>query len=148
MPTSSRNVLFSKDGTIGRTVVVKEKREFVVASSLIIIRPDSTVLDSTFLHYLCQSFLVIQQVEGFVKGAGLPRLSIQNLLKVFGVFPQLEEQQTVAAFLDTETAKFDTLTTEAQRGIELLQERRSALISAAVTGKIDVRCLSSVKEAA
>lgn len=133
------DVLFSKDGTIGRTVVVKEEREFVVASSLIIIRPDSTVLDSTFLHYLCQSFLVIQQVEGFVKGAGLPRLSIQNLLKVFGVFPKLTEQCAIAGFLNNETAKFDALTTEANRAIALLQERRSALISAAVTGKIDVR---------
>ena len=37
------------------------------------------------------------------------------------------------------TAKFDTLTAEAQRGISLLKERRTALISAAVTGKIDVR---------
>lgn len=136
---SRGDVLFSKDGTIGRTVVIKQQREFVVASSLIIIRPDSTVLNSVFLHYLCQSFVVMQQVEGFVKGAGLPRLSIQNLLKVFGVFPQLDEQRTIVSFLDTETAKFDTLTAEANRAISLLQERRSALISAAVTGKIDVR---------
>ena len=50
-----------------------------------------------------------------------------------------DEQNAIAAFLDTETAKFDTLTAEANRAIELLQERRSALISAAVTGKIDVR---------
>ena len=45
----------------------------------------------------------------------------------------------IAAFLDNETAKFDSLTSEANRAIALLQERRSALISAAVTGKIDVR---------
>jgi type I restriction enzyme S subunit len=145
---SRGDVLFSKDGTIGRTVVVREQREFVVASSLIIIRPDSAVLDSTFLHYLCQSFVVTQQVEGFVKGAGLPRLSIQNLLKVYGVFPQLSEQCAIASFLDNEIAKFDELTAEAQRGIELLKERRSALISAAVTGKIDVRKLSPVLDAA
>ncbi len=43
------------------------------------------------------------------------------------------------AYLDTETTKLDALTTEAQHTIELLKERRSALISAAVTGKIDVR---------
>jgi type I restriction enzyme S subunit len=43
------------------------------------------------------------------------------------------------AHLETETAKFDTLTAEAERAIELLGERRSALISAAVTGQIDVR---------
>lgn len=133
------DLLFSKDGTIGRTIVVKELREFVVASSLIIIRPNSATLSSTFLHYLCQSFAVVQQVERFVKGAGLPRLSIQNLLKVFGVFPQLEEQIAIAAFLDRETRKLDALTSEAQRAIELLQERRTALISAAVTGKIDLR---------
>ena len=39
----------------------------------------------------------------------------------------------------SELCKFDTLTTEAQRAITLLQERRTALISAAVTGQVDVR---------
>jgi type I restriction enzyme S subunit len=42
-------------------------------------------------------------------------------------------------FLDRETVKFDELVAEAQHAIDLLQERRTALISAAVTGKIDVR---------
>ena len=41
--------------------------------------------------------------------------------------------------LETQVAQFDTLTAEAQRAIALLQERRTALISAAVTGQIDVR---------
>jgi type I restriction enzyme S subunit len=59
----------------------------------------------------------------------------------------LEEQSAIVAFLDQETAKLDTLTTEAQRAITLLQERRTALISAAVTGKIDVRGLVSDKRA-
>jgi type I restriction enzyme S subunit len=45
----------------------------------------------------------------------------------------------IASFLKVEMLKFDTLTLEAQRAIDLLQERRSALISAAVTGQIDVR---------
>ena len=62
--------------------------------------------------------------------------------------PPQEEQQTITAFLDSETAKFDTLAAEANRVIKLLQERRSALISAAVTGKIDVRSISTIKEAA
>lgn len=53
--------------------------------------------------------------------------------------PPVQEQAAVILFLDRETTKLDTLTTEAQRAINLLKERRSALISAAVTGKIDVR---------
>ena len=133
------DVLFSKDGTIGRTVVVTEDRDFVVASSLIIIRPMKSALNSNYLNCLCQSNIVASQVESFVKGAGLPRLSIQNLLRVTGCFPPLHEQLAIAAFLDRETARIDTLTAEANRAITLLRERRSALISAAVTGQIDVR---------
>ncbi|MDO9054159.1 MAG: restriction endonuclease subunit S [Gallionella sp.] len=53
--------------------------------------------------------------------------------------PPLVEQTQIAAFLDRETGKIDALITEQRRLVELLQERRSALISAAVTGKIDVR---------
>jgi type I restriction enzyme S subunit len=59
--------------------------------------------------------------------------------------PPSEEQSTIAAYLDRETAKLDTLTAEAQRGIDLLKERRTALISAAVTGKIDVRGLVALQ---
>ena len=133
-------MLFSKDGTIGRTIVVSENSpEFVVASSLIIIRPDKEELLSSYLDFLCQSWVVSQQVEGFVKGAGLPRLSIQNLTKVVGVFPPLEEQVLIAEFLQLRCAAASQLTGEAWRTMELLKERRSALISAAVTGKIDVR---------
>lgn len=54
------DVLFSKDGTIGRTVHVKFEMEFVVASSLIIIRPDSNLLRPSFLNCLCKSSVVSQ----------------------------------------------------------------------------------------
>lgn len=53
--------------------------------------------------------------------------------------PMDEEQQQIAAFLDKETTKTDTLIEKCKTAIELLKERRTALISAAVTGKIDVR---------
>lgn len=55
------------------------------------------------------------------------------------VLPILTEQQQIAQFLDQETAKIDNLINESTNVISLLKERRSALISSAVTGKIDVR---------
>jgi type I restriction enzyme S subunit len=58
-------------------------------------------------------------------------------------FPPQREQTAIATFLDRETNKIDSLTAEAGQGIAILQERRTALISAAVTGKIDVRGLVS-----
>ena len=142
------DVLFSKDGTIGRTVVVNGSIEFVIASSLIIIRPIPDQLNSDFLNALCQSWVVSQQVDGFVKGAGLPRLSIQNLLKVVGVFPPIDEQVQIANYLSDLDMRSRTLALEAERTVALLKERRSALISAAVTGQIDVRGLAPAQEQA
>jgi type I restriction enzyme S subunit len=54
-------------------------------------------------------------------------------------FPPLSEQQAIAAFLDRETAKIDALSAKVVTVIERLKEYRTALISSAVTGKIDVR---------
>lgn len=54
-------------------------------------------------------------------------------------FPPIEEQNYIAEFLGKQTRGIDNLVHVAKKGIQLLQERRSALISAAVTGKIDVR---------
>ena len=51
----------------------------------------------------------------------------------------LTDQRAIAECLDGETAKIDNLTAKAEQAIELMKERRTALISAAVTGKIDVR---------
>lgn len=54
-------------------------------------------------------------------------------------FPPLPEQRAITAFLDHETAKIDALIAKVQEAIDRLKELRTALISAAVTGKIDVR---------
>ena len=61
--------------------------------------------------------------------------------------PPVSEQIMIAEFLNQQTCKFDLLITEATRAIDLLQERRTALISAAVTGKIDVREFANVEAA-
>lgn len=133
------DVLFSKDGTIGRTVVVRSAPEFVVASSLIIIRPDSRKLFSDFFNYFCQSKVVASQVESLVRGAGLPRISIQNLVKIIGAFPPLAEQKMIAEFLNVEILRINSVARKTEHSIALLKERRAALITAAVTGQIDLR---------
>lgn len=61
--------------------------------------------------------------------------------------PPIEEQRAIVAYVRQVTDSFDALTTEAHRGVDLLLERRAALIAAAVTGKIDVRGLVPQPEA-
>lgn len=133
------DILFSKDGTIGQTAIAPEGVEFVVASSLIIIRPDRGRVISQYFDFLLQSDAVAEQVKSLVKGAGLPRLSIQNLLKVGGAFPPVHEQIEIVAYLNSKLVRYDELESRASLKVKLLQERRAALICAAVTGKIDVR---------
>lgn len=62
--------------------------------------------------------------------------------------PPIDEQSDIVRFLVSETAKLDNLKAEAERAIELLKERRSALIAAAVTGRIDVRNAVELEELA
>ena len=78
----------------------------------------------------------------FVKEMNLvTRASLgQDLLKrLHTIVPPLKEQQQIANYLDDKTSKIDTLIEKSNKSIELLKEKRTALISAAVTGKIDVR---------
>ena len=69
----------------------------------------------------------------------MPKINREKLAEVFLPIPPENEQVELAVWLENKTAIVDALLEKAKSGIELLQERRTALISAAVTGKIDVR---------
>ena len=71
--------------------------------------------------------------------AAQPHLNAEELGACMLVLPGMEEQIRIVEFLQMRCAEFDILMTEADQAKSLLQERRSALVSAAVTGKIDVR---------
>ena len=73
------------------------------------------------------------------QGVTIVHLSPTQLGKVPIPLPPLNEQREIASFLDRETAKLDALIHKSERLITLLREKRKALISAAVTGKIDLR---------
>jgi type I restriction enzyme S subunit len=133
------DVLFSKDGTIGRTVIVNTPHDFVVASSLIIIRPSCKILDSRFLNFLLNATYFMYQINKFVKGTGLQRLSIRNLLKTIGLFPPLLEQQQIAVYLDKKCAAINSLINNKNDRIKKLAEYKKSLIYEAVTGKLEAR---------
>ena len=131
--------MFSKDGTIGQTAITPDDINFVVESSLIILRHKYSRVSSEFLELSLRRNVVQEQVESFVKGAALRRLSIQNLLKIWGAFPPRDEQSKIVNFVLSQLDKYKNLELNAEKQVELLRERRTALISSAVTGKIDVR---------
>jgi restriction endonuclease S subunit len=72
-------------------------------------------------------------------GSCQPNFGPSHLARVWICVPPLPEQAAIAAYLDEETAKLDSLVGKVEEAVERLQEYRTALITAAVTGKIDVR---------
>ncbi len=73
-------------------------------------------------------------------GTPVDRNSVAGLIEnCVVVLPPPDEQRAITAFLDRETARIDALVAKVRDAIDRLKELRTALISAAVTGKIDVR---------
>ncbi len=81
----------------------------------------------------------VMDLNQYSVSAAQPGLSVDLIGNVKTVLPALSEQIIISNFLKHVLSKLNNLITESQHAINLLQERRTALISAAVTGQIDVR---------
>ena len=101
----------------------------------------------SFLYFFLYS--ITKAIREKVKqGSGQPNLNT-DLVKDLAVSrPPQSEQRVIVSFVEDACSQFDVLSGDAARAIALLQERRSALISAAVTGQIDVRNYASEGAAA
>lgn len=113
----------------------------IMSDKIFRLEVDQKICFKPFLVKMLGSPTLRTQITQAISGAeGLANNIGKGAIREFWLpLPPLPEQTAIVAYLDAQTAKFDTLTAEAERAIALLKERRSALISAAVTGKIDVR---------
>lgn len=126
-------ILLTKDGTIGRAVVVKDEYpQFVILSSLGLLTP-SRKIHNYYLYYYLVSGINIDQMNSLIHGSALRRMTISKIENLVLNFPDLLEQAQIANFLDHETAKIDTLVEKQKQLIKLLKEKRQAVISHAVT---------------
>lgn len=140
------DILFGTVGSVGKVSLVPESFKFCIAQNVVGFRVGMNHSYKYFYHLFG---------SGIFRGclAKANKANIQDSIKVSDIVqehlcvPPCAEQLAIASFLDPELAKFDALTAEAQRAIDLLQERRTALISAAVTGQIDVRQLTEEQTA-
>jgi type I restriction enzyme S subunit len=103
-------------------------------TELIVARPRTEIVKAQFLDYLFRSSTFRSLGEAAMYGAGGQKRVPDSFVRDFASFlPPIAEQSAISAFLDRETAKIDALIAEQQRLIELLQEKRQAVISHAVT---------------
>lgn len=113
----------------------------IVSGDYEVLRPTTSDLDPDYAHFILRSPKMIQEYR--VRSRGIRpsqwRLYWQDLADISVVVPPLAEQRSAASRIKTEADAIDSLIAEAEEHIALAKERRSALITAAVTGQIDVR---------
>lgn len=104
-----------------------------------IVRPDPHQVDAAFLARSLESRTLQDQIFNNENGVSRDALNFEQIGALLLSFPAIDDQRAIAAFLDRETGKIDALLAKVREAIDRLTELRTALISAAVTGKIDVR---------
>jgi restriction endonuclease S subunit/predicted nucleotidyltransferase component of viral defense system len=104
----------------------------VCTSEIVALRPAASCAQS-YLMYCLLNARYIGWLDSLTYGTKMPRVSPEQIAASFLPLPGLDEQHAIAAFLDRETARIDALVAKKERLIELLQEKRTALITRALT---------------
>ncbi len=130
-------VLLGEDGS---PFFAANKRVAFSVSGKIWVNNHAHVLRPVGVHQDCLTHMLnITEYAYFIDGSTRDKLTQGQMNAIPVVLPPLDEQHAIAVFLDSETGRIDALCKKAETAIERLQEHRTAIITAAVTGKIDVR---------
>ncbi len=135
--TREGDLLLTKHGTLGRIAIADSKRACINQSvALLRFLP---LVEVSFMHFGLHAVPYQERMIFEAGGTAIKHIYITRLQRMPFAFPSALEQRAIAAFLGRETGKIDALITKIREAIDRLEEFRTALISAAVTGKIDVR---------
>ena len=133
------DLLYSKNGTIGVSRVIDWDWGFSIFVSLCLIKPETNKVASKYLSAYLESKVTQNQIAIGAKSNTVTNLHLDKIKEFIICLPPLEEQTAILATLEVELCKIRGMLHVNNQAIMCLTEYRSALITAAVTGKIDVR---------
>lgn len=128
--------------SLGRTCLTPDDLERANVNQHVCVIRLSDFNSRQFVSAAMKSASVKAQIDAAQTGAAREGLNFEQISGLRLALPPSLEQQSIAAHLEGLTTGIDALISEAARAVDLLRERRAALISAAVTGQIDVRGLT------
>jgi len=136
----SQDVLLNITGaSIGRCALVSsEILPANVNQHVCIIRPSLNQLDPAFLNYVISSYIVQNQIFADQEGASREAITFSQIGDFVIPLPPLSKQTRISSHLDQTIEIINTVYSRVEEQIDLLEQKRQALITAAVTGKIDV----------
>ncbi len=134
------DLIFSRNATVGLIAQVPESSEpFAMGQDVCLLKRQDDTTSSDFIQAVMGSDVVSVQLDLLIIGSTFKRVNVEEIRGLLLPTPPSIEQRAISAYVDHEVERFSELEEGANEAIQLLQERRTALISAAVTGKIDVR---------
>ena len=131
------DIIYSRNASLGSAAYVDTDEKFCMGQDVCLIT--STSNDQLFLMYQLNCSVVLNQIDSQMIGSTIKRINVEQIKNLTIFYPPVKEQKKISEFLDIEIVKIDNLTEKIKSSMDRLYEYRSALISAAVTGKIDVR---------
>lgn len=137
-PVRNGDVIISTVRTYLRAVASIDKGAdgCIASTGFAVIRPYKNA-DYRFLFRVIQSNPFVENVVAESNGVSYPAINPSRLENLLVPLPDLENQRHIADFLDRETARIDQLIEKKNRFVDIIDEKRSALITAAVTGLFD-----------
>jgi type I restriction enzyme S subunit len=125
--------------SIGRCCLYKLDEPANVNQHVCIIRPSISDINADYLNYVLCSTIGQDQISMYQTGGNREGLNFEQLKNFYLPLPPLSEQNEIATYLDAKTAQIDQLIDELNQQLAELAEYKQAVISEAVTGKVDVR---------
>lgn len=133
------DLLFIRNASVGLVAAVAQGTpDFAVGQETVLLRRRSNILPD-FLRYVLTSARVKHDVQRAMIGSTFKRINVSAIRSLPIPLVPVHEQQHIVTYLDDQTSRIDELIAESEDLIALSQERRAALITAAVTGQIDVK---------
>jgi type I restriction enzyme S subunit len=142
------DLIFSRNATVGEVAQVPANPPaFAMGQDVCLLRRHRSGYSADYLHAVLRSPVVVEQITHLMIGSTFKRINVEEIRGLMIPMPPSAEQSDIAGRITSLAGEIDCLAVEAVRTVALLQERRSALISAAVTGQIDVRGLAGSEAA-
>ena len=133
------DIIYTRNATVGEAALVHEELpRFALGQDVCLIHIVQKLYPEFLLHFLKSEIIKIQLNSAMV-GSTFKRINVDDISNYLVVIPPFDEQKEILKSLEINTKQYDSLISSAEKQINLMKERRTALISSAVTGKIDVR---------
>ena len=142
------DIVFTREAPAGEACIIPEGVTACLGQRTVLMHPRCSKVTPEYLVSSIYSGAAKTFIQNLSQGSTVAHLNMSEIGNMPIALPPLDEQLEINKYTRDKSQKFDDLMKQARTSTKLLQERRSALISAAVTGQIDVRGFATAEEVA